>query len=285
MKIRFDSIFLLSRRTREATMNRCAAVRKKGATDQCPIPAMKGHTMCRRHAGARVAVLWKEVHKASPVVRMQALVRGWLLRRRLVLAGPGVLFRKDLVNDEDVFTCESKDRQYPLNYFAFEEAGKIYWFDAASLWQWTSRSVSPLNPYTKTPLTNDTRKRLREWGWRNRVSFDSDTINDKMSRRWNVIVQIFRENGFVDTHPEQFSNFDISDYRTMFVFLERDLQIVLPEKDINRARLLRICRRGQKGDDTDVAPVHKVFLLFHMLSIPKDPYVLVFSILSAFIRC
>ena len=266
-------------------MNRCAAVRKKGSTEQCQCPAMRGYVLCGRHAGARITVLWKEVHKASPVVRIQTLVRGWLLRRRLVLAGPGVLCRKDLVNDEDLFTCETKDRQYPLNYFAFEEAGKVWWFDAASLWQWVSRSVTPVNPYTKTPLTNDTRKRLREWGWRNHVSFDSDTINDKMLRRWNVIAQIFRENGFVDTHPEQFSNFDISDYRTMFVFLERDLQIVLPEKDINRARLLRLCRRGQKGDDMDVAPAHKVFVLFHMLSIPKDPYVLVFSILSAFMRC
>jgi hypothetical protein len=100
-----------------------------------------------------------------------------------------------------------------------------------------------------------------------------------------VVVQIFRENGFIDSHPEQFSNFDISDYRTMFVFLERDLQISLSEKDIHRERLLRLCRRGKKGDDTDVAPAHKIFLLSHMLSIPKDPYILVFSILSAFVRC
>jgi len=230
-------------------------------------------------------MLWKDVHKASPVVRIQSLARGWLLRRRLALAGPGVLRRKGLANEEDLFTCESKDRQYPLKYFAFEEAGKIYWFDAESLWSWMTRSVTPVNPYTKIPLPNDVRRRLREWGWRNRTRVDADTLRDTMSRRWNLVVQIFRENGFIDSHPEQFANFDVSDYRTMFVFLERDLQISLPEKDIHRERLIRLCRRGQKGDDTDVAPAHKIFLLFRMLSIPKDPYILVFSILSAFVRC
>lgn len=266
-------------------MNRCAAVRKRGATDQCLSSAMRGHTLCGRHARTRAPVLWLDLHRASPVIRLQALVRGWLLRRRLALAGPGVLRRKDLVNEEDLFTCESKDRQYPLDYFAFEEASKVYWFDATSLWQWASRSVTPVNPYTKTPLPNDVRKRLREWGWRNRVAFDTNTIQDKMTRRWNIIVQIFRENGFVDTHPQQFSNFDISDYRTMFVLLERDLQIVLPEKDMHRARLLRMCRQGQRGDDTTAHPFTRVFLLLRMLSIPKDPYILVFSMLSAFMRC
>lgn len=234
---------------------------------------------------SRNPVMWSTVHKTTPVVKLQALARGWLLRHRLALAGPGVLRRKGLVNEEDLFTCESMDRQYPLNYFAFEEAGKVYWFDATSLWQWVSRSVAPVNPYTKTPLTNEVRKRLREWGWKNRAVLDTDTLDDKMSRRWNMIVQIFRENGFVDTHPAQFSNFEITDYRTMFVLLERDLQIVLPEKDINRARLLRMCRQGQKGTDTDVIPFSRVFLLLRMLSVPKDPYVLVFSILSAFMRC
>jgi hypothetical protein len=188
------------------------------------------------------------------------------------------------VNDEDLFTCESKDRQSPLNYFAFEEAGKIYWFDAENLWQWMARSVTPLNPYTKTPLSNDVRKRLREWGWRNRMSCtDIDSVDETITRRWNLIVQVFRENGFIDTHPMQFANFDRTDFRTMFVFLERDLQIVLPEKDLYRAKLLRLSRRGQKGDGDDI--LHSVFLVLKMLSIPKDPYVLVFSLLSAFLRC
>lgn len=266
-------------------MNRCAAVRKRGATDQCLSQAMRGHSLCGRHARTRAPVLWIDLHKASPVVRLQALVRGWLLRRRLALAGPGVLRRKDLVNDEDLFTCESKDRQYPLDYFAFEEAGKVYWFNAKDLWSWMTRSVTPLNPYTKTPISNDVRKRLREWGWRNHMAYTTETADEMMYRRWNTISQIFRENGFIDAHPAQFTNFDSSDYKTMFVLLERDLQIVLPEKDIYRERLLKICKRGQRSEDPDAHILHCSFLLLRMLSIPKDPYILVFSVLSAFMRC
>jgi hypothetical protein len=96
------------------------------------------------------------------------------------------------------------------------------------------------------------------------------------SQRWNLIVQVFRDNGFLDVHPQQFANFTVSDYRTMFVFLERDLQIVLPERDMYRAQLIRICRRGQKANGI-LFPIN--------LLLPRDPYVLVFSILSAFYRC
>ena len=245
---------------------------------------MSGHSLCGRHARTRAPVLWASLHKTPQVVRIQALIRGWLLRRRLALAGPGVLSRNDLTNDEDLFTCESKDRQTPLNYFAFEEGGKVYWFDAKSLWQWMARSVTPVNPYTKTPLSNDVRKRLREWGWRNHISCtDINSVDETVTRRWNLIAQVFRENGFIDAHPMQFANFDRADFRTMFVFLERDLQVVLPEKDLYRAKLIRLSRRGQRGEGDEI--LHCVLLILKMLSVPKDPYILVFSILAAFMRC
>lgn len=254
-------------------MNRCAAVRKKGATDQCASAPMKGHVLCGRHARSRNPVLWASLHTKSPIVRIQALVRGWLVRNRLALAGPGALHRKVVNNDEDLFTCETKDRQDPMKYFAFEEAGKVYWFDRESLWSWMSRSVEPVNPYTKTPIPVEAKRRIRalQRGL-------SSTAEDITAQRWNLIVQVFRDNGFVDVHPEQFANFRGPEYHTMFVFLERDLQVVLPETNIHRARLLRLCRRGQFSR----VPT---FLLLRMLLIPRDPYILVFSILSAFYRC
>jgi hypothetical protein len=262
-------------------MNRCAAVRKKGAKDQCSASALKGVSFCGRHARSREVVRWASLHQASPIVRVQALVRGWLLRKRLALAGPGVLRRKDVNNEEDLFTCESKDRQHPMQYFSFEEGGKVWWFDAGSLWGWMSRSVEPVNPYTKTPIPSEARRRFRAIQRRSRFSSGAETAEEMNSQRWNLIVQVFRDNGFLDVHPQQFANFTVSDYRTMFVFLERDLQIVLPERDMYRAQLIRICRRGQKANGI-LFPIN---LLLRMLMLPRDPYVLVFSILSAFYRC
>ena len=264
-------------------MNRCAAVRKRGAIDQCLASALKGVVFCGRHARTRGPVLWASLHAASPVVRIQALVRGWLLRRRLAHAGPGVVSRKNLAHDEDLFTCEVKERQHPMSYFAFEEAGKIWWFDAQSLWVWMVRSVEPVNPYTKVPIPPEARRRLRMIQRHDRLSYGAKTVADMMSCRWNAIVQIFRDNGFIDVHPQQFTNFEEADYITMFVFLERDLQVVLSEQDIHRGELLRLSRRGLVG--RRASRLHYAYLLLRMLSIPRDPYVVVFSILSAFYRC
>ena len=261
-------------------MNRCAAVRKKGARDQCPANAMKGVSFCGRHARTRAPVLWATLHAASPIVRVQALVRGWLLRKRLALAGPGVLCRKNLANDEDLFTCESKERQHPMQYFSFEESGKVWWFDAESLWGWMARSLDPVNPYTKTPIPVEARRRFRMIQRHARFSSGGTTHEEIYAYRWNRIVQVFRDNGFIDVHPQQFANFRVPEYRTMFVFLERDLQIALPD-NAHRAHLIRLCRRGQKANGT----LYPAALLNRMLLLPRDPYVLVFSILSAFYRC
>lgn len=262
-------------------MNQCASVRKKGSNEQCPAHSMKSHTLCGRHARMKAPILWVSLHEPTPVVRVQALVRGFLIRKRLSLAGPGVLCRKTVTNDEDVFTCEVKDRQHPFQYFAFEEAGKVWWFDAGSLWSWMSRSVEPVNPYTKTPIPAEARRRFRAIQRVARFVYGADTAEDMNARRWNCIVQVFRDNGFLDVHPQQFANFGVQEYRTMFVFLERDLQVVLPERDAHREQLIRICRRGQKVNQT----LFPTALLLRMLLLPRDPYSLVFSILSAFYRC
>ena len=230
-------------------------------------------------------MLWAPLHDTGGVVRIQALARGFLLRTRLALAGPGVLRRAIVSNDEDLFTCESKDRHHPLSYVAFEEAGKIWWFDAESLWGWMSRSVVPVNPYTKTPIPVEARTRLRGIQRRDGFSYGANTLEDGMARRWNVLAHVFRENGFRDSHPNHFTNYDSEDYSTMFVFLERDLRIALPETDIHREKLLRICRQGQAGAHSDIYPMSCTTLLLRMLSIPRDPHVLVFSILASFTRC
>lgn len=272
-------------------MNRCASVRKKGSHDQCLALALKGHTLCGRHARMRSPQLWASLHRTSQVPKLQALVRGWLLRRRLGLAGPGVLRRAGLSNDEDVFTCESKDRQHPLQYFAFEENGKVWWFDAMSLWTWMSRSPEPVNPFTKVPLTAETRRRLRAY-WRQRTAWplpaEKGTFDQLMTYRWNLLTQVFRDNGFLDVSPQSFRAFTRQEVLSMFVLLHQDLLIVLPEQDMYRERLLRLARRGMSirpETTSEQYLLQAAWLLLLMVMIPRDPYVVVFSILSAFYRC
>jgi len=271
---------------------RCASVRKKGSMEQCPAKAVWGHTLCGRHAKCKVPVLWVETHlpRIVPLVRCQALVRGWLLRTRLRLAGPGVLRRTALANDEDLVTCTEKERQHPLDYFAFDEGGKVWWFDFESLWQWTIRS--PINPYTRTPLTQDTRMRLWAiWAHRSRALVEPPPepkiLEARLAARWTVLCRVFADHGFVDIYPGQFQGFTKADFLSMFILLKRDLDSVLPSWDPVKARALRFCDRGIRTANR-LSPLYRLqstYTLLVLLTLHKNPYTMVFSILSALYRC
>jgi hypothetical protein len=261
--------------------------------DQCQAKAVWGHTLCGRHAKCKVPVLWVEAHRprVASLVTCQAFVRGWLLRRRLSLAGPGVLRRAALANDEDLVTCTEKDRQDPFDYFAFEEGGKVWWFDFDSLWQWSIQS--PINPYTRTPLTQDTRMRLwAVWAHRSRALVEPPpepkTLDARLASRWTVICRVFADNGFVDVYPEQFRTFTKADYLSMFILLKRDLSSVLPAWDPARARAFALCDRGIRTAYRVVPALYRLqatYTLLLLLTLHKNPYTMVFSILSALYRC
>lgn len=269
-------------------MIQCTSVRKRGATDQCPLPALRGISFCGKHARSKEPVLWTRANRHRDIRCIQALVRGWLLRKRLRLAGPGVLSRNNLANDDDLFHYVSKDKCNPLTYFAFEENGKTWWFDLHSLWKWAVRSHEPTNPYTRVPLTCDTRKRLRElWVSDGRYPIWSDSHEDRTQTRWNVICHIFADYGFADIHPQTFLDLDEADVASMFVLLHQDLRIVLPEKHPFRNRILQLCKIGMRSDGLSPRRflLRSTYILLMILTMTKDAYVIVFSTLSAFYRC
>lgn len=277
-------------------MQRCGAVRRQGSTDPCPSNALRGHTLCGRHARMRAPTLWATVNQAhqSPLAKLQGWVRGHLLRRRLSLAGPGVLRRTNLANEEDFATCHELSRIHPLEYFEFEENGKTWGFVFESLWRWIIRSPTPVNPYTKVPLSIETRRRLREvWMSRFRKGVvrqpESDNPAERTRYRWTVLCHHFADYGFAGTHPETFQEFTRLDLLSMFTLLERDIQVVIPATHPFRERILSVCRRRALSADSPL-PGENFSLrcansLLYILSLPSDPYVLTFSILSAFYRC
>lgn len=268
-------------------MIQCASVRKRGATDQCPSAALRGLTLCGKHVRARDVVLWTKANRHRDVRCIQALVRGWLIRKRLRIAGPGVLSRKDLSNDDEPFHYETKETCNPLTYFAFEENGKTWWFHSHGLWKWCVRSHEPTNPYTRTPLAPETRTRLRElWVSQGRWATWSESYEDRVEERWNVICQIFADYGFLDVHPRAFLDLDHRDILSMFVLLHQDLRTVLHEKNPFRNRILHLCRLGMTPQETSGRYLRRAtYVLLMMLTMPKDAYVIVFSALSALYRC
>jgi len=274
----------------------CESVRKRGSNEQCGARAVLGHTMCGRHARMKAPLRWADLHhhKSHRIARVQALIRGWLLRKRLAMGGPGVLCRKDLANDEELVTCVEKERQHPLEYFAFEENGKVWWFDFASLWRWAVQTHDPVNPYTKVPLSNETRRRLRDiWGYlqRHRIPLppESPVYEQRIQQRWNVLCQLFIDNGFTEVHPNNFLNLESHELRSMLILLERDVQVVMRNTDANRGRILRLCTVPLLTRNRWLPPrrysMWVAYILMLVLSVPKDPYVMTFSVLSALYRC
>jgi hypothetical protein len=275
-------------------MTTCASIKKKGSTEQCSAKALRGHTLCGRHARAKYITLWVDIHKnkTAKLEKLQALIRGWLVRRRLHYSGPGVLCRKNLANDEDLETCEEFSKEHPLDYFAFEENGKIWWFHFPTLWKWCLRSYEPTNPYTKVPLSQDTRKRIRSvWSYRfrNKIQLPEEpaTLLDRIHGRWNIICQLFSDYGFGNIDPRMFIQMGKQQYTIVFQFLRDDMQIVFPETSKTRKFVVTQCNRILYSTNlvqTNVYILNSTYLLMGILLYPKDPYILAFTILSALYR-
>ena len=275
-------------------MNRCAAVKRKGSTDPCRASALRGNTLCGRHARMRAPVLWIDatLPRILPLLKIQACIRGWLIRKRMSYAGIGALRRKDLANDEDIITCSEKDRVHPMDFFSFEENGKIWWFEFGSLWMWCMRNVRPTNPYTKVPLSSDTRKRLRMiWGYkrRHRETTPDEPIDfrERLRYKTNILIQHFEDYGFVGVQPQFLLSCCRSEFMSFFVFLKRDIETVIPVSDPFRIRMISLCRnRINIGHSShpEAYILNCFSTLLYMITVYRDPYALTFSILSAFYR-
>jgi len=268
-------------------MVRCVAVKKKGSTNQCAASAVKGHSLCGTHMRAKTVQIWKDVLENDVrVVKCQSFARRWLVLYRCRLAGPGVLKRKDLANDDDLVTCEESNRQHPFEYFAFTENGKTWWFDFNTIWVWSLKSHEPANPYTKVPLTTETRKRLREmWAYRSRnlikVPLDPEHAEERLRIRWNFLCQTFVDHGFVDVTPGQLIRLSKPSHIAMWRFIYEDFGKVPALRSLCDYMLSPPLLRANSISYV----VNSLRVLMRFVTYQKEPYITIFSVMSAIYRC
>jgi len=171
--------------------------------------------LCGKHAKVKNLRLWKDVNNLDDkVIIIQKNWRGYLVRNWLKIAGPGVLNRSVCHNDEELVTMDQKNSVNPFDYFSFEEKGKVYWFDVRSISESCMLKVEPLNPYTREPLTIETRRRLRQICIkRHRKNLDNmhsvstrRSIDEIILSTWTHVCQIITENGFFDISPLYFTS-------------------------------------------------------------------------------
>lgn len=278
-------------------MKVCAAIRHLDSEEACASSAIPGCTLCRNHIRMRNVVLWRTVHESKrwAATKCQAVIRGWLVRHRLRLAGPGVLCRAHLANSEDLETCEEASRVHPFQYFAFEESGKIWWFAFPTLWKWVSRNLEPTNPYTKVAFSAETRSRLRAI-WRQKRLYEQDlpretgslSADDRIRFRLNVVCQIFRDQRFGDIHPSVFSKLSRAQWSALFKLIQDDLPVLLASATSRTQEITNVYLGYMRTTASELSPSEYIQdasrMLFLMLMDPKDPYILSFAILSALYR-
>jgi len=277
-------------------MPRCTAFKNKTSELQCTANSLFGHSFCGRHSKATSPRVWKQSESPNTrcAVRIQSFVRGWFLRKYLKVAGPGVLKRKDLANEEELVSCESHDRQYPLDYFSFTENGKTWWFNFATLWVWSSKSLVPTNPYTKVPLVSDTRKRLREmWYLRRKrglpIPDEPEPFEERVNTRWNILCQAFADNGFVEVTPAHFSRLSKNQYVAVFNMIRFDIPISFRSHDRGASLACSMCNymlhKTALETNQAVYTVNSLRIIMRLITLHKDPYIMIFTIMSALFRC
>lgn len=194
-------------------MNLCLACKNKSSTERCTRLSIRGLAFCGTHARCKIPRLWANVHGLNDqITQITKVWRGYRVRRLLRLAGPGVLRRSVCHNDEELVLLEDRHSVSPLDYFAFEENGKVWWFDVRSMIGCLNSTLVPMNPYTRQPLSMDTRFRLRllyKYRIQNRLPTLHQPIpkrpaHEVMEYQWMRVCQVLHENGFDDFLPNMF---------------------------------------------------------------------------------
>ena len=185
-----------------------------------------------------------------------------------------------------------KEKVHPFEYFGFDENGKTWWFEFATLFTWVLRSETPVNPYTKVLLSTDTRKRLfRMWVYRikhRQSPVLAMTLHEGPGHCANYLAQLFADNGFADVHAQSFLELSKPTWARFFRVLQNELMVAYSETNIIRRRGIILCRRMEH-----FAPVTtpqqfittSLQTLLRLMTVPRDPYLVCFMVLSCFYRC
>ena len=191
-------------------MSLCTSCKNRTSLDRCTSFSLGGTNFCGKHVRVRNPRIWTEVNNVNPkVILIQKCWRGYSIRNRIKLAGDGSMTRKQCHNETELITMDSPTSLSPLDYFGFIENDKLFWFDIRSIAEYSSNTLQPINPYTRTPLTIETRIRLRRVcniRKKLRLPLVHDitkqlTSEQRLDSNWMAISQIIEENGFFDMNP------------------------------------------------------------------------------------
>jgi hypothetical protein len=240
--------------------------------------------------------LWHIVNDVNTKVLLISKVwRGYTIRRLLALAGPGVLNRSVCHNEEELVLMVDKSKVHPLRYFSFEEDGKIWWFDVLSMIGCFNAALKPLNPYTRQPISMETRLRLRSL-YKYRIKNKLQTLHEKAGPRsvsdmanfqWTRVCQMLQENGFEDATPNMFSTLSPHLLHILLSYMCTDMLQLASEhpKTSKRYMYARALRHNKSHMYASRSPeLYVATTLVMLLNDAVDTYPICFLIMSALFR-
>jgi hypothetical protein len=181
------------------------------------------------HIKSKAPRIWSVVNNVEPrIIKIQKLWRGYKVRNWIKLAGPGAMKPSIRNNTEDMFSME--ERVSPLEYFGFEEEGKVYWFEIRTFLQYMDTAKELTNPYTRKELSLETRKRARALFILRKIHKlpvycniqPEKSMGHVTSRMWKVVSQIIEENGFSDINPLLFESLNNAQFFILTTMIAND---------------------------------------------------------------
>ena len=278
---------------------KCGSCKNKTSDERCPSKPLRGLIFCGKHARVKSPRIWKDVNQLDhKIIPIQKLWRGYILRKWLKLAGPGVLNRTICHNDEELVTMDDKKSVSPLDYFAFTENDKVYWFDVRSIVGACIFSVTPTNPYTRQDLSIDTRQRLRRlciMRQRRKIlnehTESKRNIGEVLKASWTYICQIIIENGFFDMSPLYFMSLNKTQLYVFITMIRNDMIALAAEHtspESRRHKYVYWLKRLQDQHESNVSVIELSYftskILSTILNDLMEPYPMCFIIMSAMHR-
>ena len=280
----------------------CSSCKNKTSNERCSAPALKGLVFCGKHAKAKHPRIWSVINNVdSRAIIIQKIWKGYILRKRIALAGPGAMKRSLCHNSEDIVTFESKETVSPLDYFSFEESGKIWWFDIRSILQYSMNSLNVINPYNRQPLPSEAKERLRSiYLYRlhtNQPNAHSEsntklTIQEYVSQNWIQLCKILELNAFIDVMPRMFSSLNRVQYMIFLQLIHADMEVWAREHKLGSKRYLytgslrHTVRKLQRHPEFSslMTSYYASKVLLSILNDTNNPYPICFIIMSAIVR-
>ena len=278
---------------------KCSGCKNKTSDDQCPNKPLKGLIFCGKHARSKNVRLWKDVNNLdSKAIIIQKIWKGYNLRCWIKLSGPGVLDRKVCHNTEELYSFDDIKTVNPLDYFAFEEDGKVYGFDIRTITESNIFNVNPTNPYNRQLLSVDTRQRMRKICIRRQrrkmANLRDETpklLVDIIKCGWVCVCQIIGENGFFDMPPEYFISMNRTQFVIFTTLIRNDILAWAAENKIRDNRkyryahwLKRILNEYNAGANSHRLSYLSSKVLTIILNDFPEPYPVCFIIMSAMHR-